>query len=260
MSFVRFLCDYHQDPRSNDIAKGTRTADQCKEASLRWSRHASLYEHPSCQHSRICSNPAMKHRLLYTYPFCVLTERQAPVPSWVHNQVQDALTMGISPQLVNKVAMLHLQHLLEPAKASTVAAKTRSTASSVPPCTNRNIRTGTSPSPRHAPRCLLPCTNRYFIMTPCCLLLHPARRSSSPSLRHAPRCLPLHPARTGTSRQDTLQSVFCSTLHEQGLPSSVGCHTITKRQKVEPFNVMLGTGICTCCLVGVRAKTLLQLG
>ena len=36
--------------------------------------------------------------------------------------------MGISPALVNKVAMLHLPHLLETAKASTAAAKTRTTA------------------------------------------------------------------------------------------------------------------------------------
>ena len=70
----------------------------------------------------------MKHRLLYTSPFCVITEGIPPVPSWVHNQVQEALSVGISPALVNKVAMLHLPHLLETAKASTVAAKTRTTA------------------------------------------------------------------------------------------------------------------------------------
>ena len=95
----------------------------------------------SCQHSRtpfvcICSNPAMKHRLLYTSPFCVITEGTPSVPSWVHSQVQEALLMGISPQLVNKIAMLHLPHLIEPAKASTVAAKTRSTVPSAPPCMN----------------------------------------------------------------------------------------------------------------------------
>ena len=63
----------------------------------------------------------MKHRLLWTSPFCVITESIPPVPSWVHNQVQEALSMGISPTL-------HLPHLLETAKASTVAAKTRTTA------------------------------------------------------------------------------------------------------------------------------------
>ena len=69
----------------------------------------------------------MKHRLLYTSPFCVITERHTTRTIIVHNQVQEALSMSISPQLVNKVATLHLPYLLEPAKASTVAAKTRST-------------------------------------------------------------------------------------------------------------------------------------
>ena len=82
------------------------------------------------------SNPLNILSAKYTSPFCVITEGKAPVPSWVHKQVQEALTMDTSPQLVNKVAVLHFLHLLEPAKASTVAAKTRSTVSSAPPCTN----------------------------------------------------------------------------------------------------------------------------
>ena len=46
--------------------------------------------------------------------------------------------MGNSPQLVNKVATLHLPHLIYPAKAPTVATKTRAMVSSAPPCTNRD--------------------------------------------------------------------------------------------------------------------------
>ena len=99
------------------------------------------FEHAAGTNSRTpsvcsCSNPAMKHRLLCTSPFCVITEGIPPLGCTT--RCRRPLSMGISPFLVNTVATLHLPHLLETAKASTVATKTRIMVPSAPPCTNRD--------------------------------------------------------------------------------------------------------------------------
>ena len=70
-------------------AAGTNTGDPLISAqeALSAAKRPLGNSPSSCQNSRtpfvcICSNPAMKHRLLYTSPFCVTTEGIPPVPSW----------------------------------------------------------------------------------------------------------------------------------------------------------------------------------